>query len=141
MRFRLLRSFGERPPSNSEVWLPKNLVRIESIDVGTAPLLSFRSYVGSVGFRSCPPLFLLPDSGGFAIGDPRSRTPDQCDADVAAWACSSEDSGPAFLDVAYEPSVRLALSPSYREAKDGDRLASQGIPAVLDWEEPPRRTS
>ena len=115
--------------------VPKNLVHIESIDVGSVPLVSSHSYVQSVGFRLSRPLFLLPDAGRIAIGDPRSAPPNQCAAEVAARACSPEDSGPPLLDVAYAPLVRLALCPRHRQAGNGDRLAPQGIPAVLDLEE------
>ena len=72
----------------------KNLVHIESIDVGAVPLVSSHSYVQSVGFRLYRPLFLFPDAGRFAIGDPRSAPPNQCAAEVAARACSPEDSRP-----------------------------------------------
>jgi hypothetical protein len=96
----------------------KNLVHIESIDVGAAPLVSTHSIVQSVCFRFYRPLALLPDSGGFAIGDPRSAPPDQCAAKVAAWACSAELNGPAALDLAYAPLVRLALCARHREAGD-----------------------
>ena len=113
----------------------KNLVHIESIDVGAVPLVSSHSYVQSVGFRLYRPLFLFPDAGRFAIGDPRSAPPNQCAAEVAARACSPEDSGPRLLDVAYAPLVRLALCPRHGQAGNGDRLAPQGIPAVLDLEE------
>ena len=130
--------FCLRYQSTTELEVTKNLVHIESIDVGAVPLVSSHSYVQSVGFRLYRPLFLLPDAGRFAIGDPRSAPPNQCAAEVAAWACSPEDSGPALLDVAYAPLVRLALCPRHRQAGNGDRLASQGIPALLDMEEPPR---
>jgi len=116
----------------------KNLVRIESIDVGAVSLVSSHSYVQSAFFRFCRLLFFLPDSDRVAIGDPRFAPPDQCAAEAAAWACSPEDSGPALLDVAYAPLVRLALCPRRRQAGDGDRLASQGIPAVRDLEDPPQ---
>jgi hypothetical protein len=58
---------NNRPPVVTE-----NLVHIESIGGGAAPLLSSHSIVQSVCFRSYHPLSLLPDSGGFAIRDPRS---------------------------------------------------------------------
>jgi hypothetical protein len=119
----------------ASVAVTKNLVRIESVDVGPVPLVSSHSYAGSAWFRYCGPLFLLPDSGGLAIGDPRSPPPDQCAAEVAAWACSAELGGPAPLDLAYAALVRLALCARHRETGDGDGLASQGIPAVLDLEE------
>jgi hypothetical protein len=110
----------------------KNLVHIESIDVGAVPLVSSDSYVQSVGFRLFRSLFLFPDAGRFAIGDPRSVPPNQCAAEVAARACSLEDSGPRLLDVAYAPLVRLALCPRHGQTGNGDRLAPQRIPAVLD---------
>src|ERR1700674_4260735 len=113
----------------------KNLIGIESIDVGSVPLVSSHSYARSVGFRSCRPLFLVPDSASVAIGDSRSSPSDQCTAEVAAGACSPELSRPALLDLAYAPLVGLALCPRHRQARDGDRLASQGIPALLDVEE------
>ena len=128
-------SAGKPTAAINDPVVTKNLVHIESIDVGAVPLVSSHSYVQSVGFRLYRPLFLLPDAGRFAIGDPRSAPPNQCAAEVAAWACSPEDSGPALLDVAYAPLVRLALCPRHRQAGNGDRLAPQGIPAVLDLEE------
>jgi hypothetical protein len=54
----------------ASIAVTKNLVRIESVDVGPVPLVSSHFYAGSVWFRYCGPLFLLPDSGGLAIGDP-----------------------------------------------------------------------
>ena len=113
----------------------KNLVHIESIDVGAVPLVSSHSYVQSVGFPLYRPLFLFPDAGRFAIGDARSAPPNQCATEVAARACSPEDCGPPLLDVAYAPMVRLALCPRHGQAGNGGRLAPQGIPAVLDLEE------
>ena len=83
----------------------RNLVRIESNEVGPVPLVSSHPYARSVCFRFCDPLFLLPDSGGLAIGDPRSSPPDQRAAEIAAWACSPEGSRPVVLDVAYAPWV------------------------------------
>ena len=103
----------------------RNLVRVESIDVGPVPLVSSHPYARSVCFRFCDPLFLLPDSGGLAIRDPRSSPPDQRAAEIAAWACSPEGSRPVVLDLAYAPLVRLALCPGHRQAGDGGRLASQ----------------
>jgi hypothetical protein len=121
------------------VWLPRTSSALnQKIDLVPPRLVSSRSYVCAICFRSCRPTFLLSDPGRSAIGDPRSPPPDQCAAEVAAWACSPEDSGPSPLDVAYAPLARLALCPRHRQAGDGDRLASQGIPAVLDLEEPPR---
>jgi hypothetical protein len=116
----------------------KNLVHTESIDVGAVPLVSSHSYVQSVGFRLYRPRFLLPGAGRFAIGEPRPAPSDQCAAEVAAWACSPEGSGPPLPDVAFAPLVRLALCPRHRQAGYGDCLASQGIPVLLDLEEPPR---
>jgi hypothetical protein len=115
----------------------KNVFHIESIDVGAVQRASSHSYVQPACFRSDRPLLFLPDSGRVAIGDPRFAPPNQCAAEVAAWACSPEESGPALLDVAYALLVRVALCPRHRQAGNGNRLASQGIPALLDMEEPP----
>jgi len=92
---------NDRPPV-----VTKSPVHMESIDVGAALLLSSHSIVQSVCFRSYHPLSLLPDSGGFAIGDPRSGPPDQCAAKVAARACPTEHGGRAALDLAYAPLVK-----------------------------------
>jgi hypothetical protein len=128
-------SAGKPTAAINEPVVTKNLVHIESIDVGAAPLVSCDSYVQSVGFRLYHPLFLFPDAGRLTIGDPRSAAPNQCAAKGTAWACSPDLGRPVVLDMAYAPLVRLALCPRHRQAGNGDRLAPPGIPTVLDLEE------
>jgi hypothetical protein len=119
----------------NKVSLPKTSSTLNQLYVGAVLLVSAHCYVQSVDIRLYRSRFLLPGASRFAIGDSRPAPPDQCAAEVAAWACSPENSGPPLLDVAYALLVRLALSPRHRQARNGDRLAPQGIPAVLDLEE------
>jgi len=58
--------------NNQPTVVTENLVHIESIDGGAVPRLSSHSIVQSVCSRSHHPPSFLPDSGGFAIKDPRS---------------------------------------------------------------------
>src|SRR3974390_446264 len=74
------------------------------------------------------------------LRDCRPPPPDQCAAQVTARAGSPASGGPALLDVAAPPLVGLALFPPHRQTGDCDRLASQGIPSVLELEEPPPTT-
>ena len=118
----------------------KNLICIESIEVDLVRLLSSGPYVPSVCFTIWSPLLLFPDSGCPAIGDRRPPPSDQCTAQVTAWAGSPAGGGPALLDVASASLVGLALCTRHRQTGDRDRLASPGIPAVLELEEPPWTT-
>ena len=60
--------------------------------------------------------------------------PNQCAAEVAARACSPEDSRPPLLDVAYAPLVRLALCPPHGQAGDGGYKAWRVLrPAMARW--------
>ena len=116
----------------------RNLICIESIEIGAVRLLSFRAYVAFLSVTVSCPRQRLPDSRGFAIGDPRSSSPDQRPARVTAHAGSPARDGPGLLDLAAASLVRLALGPPHRQAGDGDCLASPGIPALLEVEETPR---
>jgi hypothetical protein len=110
---------------------------IESFEVGSVPLLSFRSCVPFVCIRFCRPLFLLPDSYGFAIGDPCAPTPDQRVAKSPAWACTAESCRSVSVGVPLPSVGKLASSLGHRQTRNRDRLASQGIQPLLDLEEPP----
>jgi hypothetical protein len=52
-----VKNFPPRSLGQKDIVVIKDLVRIESIEVGTVPLVSSHSYVQSVGFRVYRPLF------------------------------------------------------------------------------------
>ena len=70
-----------------------------------------------------------------AVGDSCPPPPDERAPKVAAWAHSTHGGGPPLVDMAAAPVVRLAFCAHHRQTGNGHRLASPGIPPVLDLEE------
>ncbi len=74
--------------------LAKNSVRIEIIDVGSLPLLSFPRHVHRILFLIGHSPLLLPNPGGLAVGDSCPTPPDNRASKVAAWTRSTQGCGP-----------------------------------------------
>jgi len=66
-----------------------------------------------------------------------SPPPGRRPQEVSAPPASSKLWGPTALGWAIAHLVAMALGVAYREARDRHRLASQGIPTVLEVEESP----
>ena len=77
------------------------------------------------------PVALIP-----AVGESDSAPPAERLAPTAEGSGAASSSGSTVLGVAFESLVQLALRPRDRQTGDRDRLAQEGISAVLEMEEP-----